>query len=138
MAESALQDIEFSFAGKDWVVRPEFKTIVSIEAALGQASRSLGLKLLRYEASVTEVAAVVFLVLRDKKGAPGRDEVGEIIMADGYEDLLAPLGNLLLRAIRGSKEHEKEAKAQRDREAQAQRDADPNPPQAQQAAQTDT
>ena len=111
MAESALQEIELNFAGQVWRLRPEFQTLIAIEAALNQPSRTLGLKLLRYEAGVAEIAATVFLLLRDKKGAPTREEVGQAIMEDGYDDLMVPLGTYLTRAIRGSKEHEKEALA---------------------------
>lgn len=113
MTESALQDIELQFAGKDWQIRPEFQTLVAIEGALGQPSRTLGLKCLRLEAGVAEVGAIVFLILRGKKDAPDREAVGTAIMADGYDDLLVPIGTYLLRAIRGSKEHEKEALAKK-------------------------
>lgn len=126
MAESALQDIELDFAGKTWTLRPEFRTLVAIEAALEQPSRALGLKFLRMEASVGEIAATIFMLLRDRKDAPTRDEIGEAIMADGYDDVLMPIGTYLTRAIRGSKEHEKEALAKREKEAAA-KSADENP-----------
>ena len=121
MADTALQEITFSFAGKEWTVRPEFKKIVAIEGALEQPSRALGLKCLRSEASVGEVAVILFLMLQDEKDAPSRDKVGETIMEDGYDSLLSPIGQYLLRAIRGNKVHEKEAAAK-------QREPDPSNP----------
>lgn len=113
MTESALQEIEFSFAGKSWRLRPEFKTLILIEATLGQAARPLGLKVINGEASITEIAGVLFCLLRDQKNGPSREEIGEAIMEEGYWDLNVPIGQYLLRAIRGSREHEKEALAKR-------------------------
>lgn len=110
MAESAKQEIEFSFGGKAYKVRPTFDVIISIEAAIGLPAQALGLKMLRTEASLTEIAAILFHVLKGQAGAPTTpNAVGEIMMEDGYGDLLLPLGLFLTRALRGNREHMKEA-----------------------------
>ena len=110
MAEHPRQEIELSFGGKTYRVRPTFEVVVGIEAELNQSSRVVGMKLLRAEASLAEITVILWNALKGKKGAPDtRQEVGEVIMEDGYRDLLVPLGNFLLRAQRGNKEHEKEA-----------------------------
>lgn len=118
---AALLDIELPFAGKTWTLRPAFKTVIQIEATLNQASRPLGLKFLNYEASLGEIAAVLFVVLNGQDGAPNREQVGEALMADGYDHLMVPLGQFLIRAIRGNAVHAKEAAAKA---------AGGNPPQA--------
>lgn len=113
MADNPRQEIEFPFGGKVYRIRPTFEIIVTIEAELNQASRTVGMKLLRAEAGLAEIAVVVWNVLKDQKAAPTRAEIGEAIMNDGYIDLLIPLGQFLMRAQRGHKEHEKEAASQK-------------------------
>lgn len=121
MAESAKQEIEFAFGGKAFKVRPTFDVIISIEAATGQPAQALGVKILRTEASLTEIAAALFHVLRGQVGAPPTpNAVGETMMEDGYGDLMLPLGLFLTRALRGNREHMKEA---------AQGGAEADPPQ---------
>jgi hypothetical protein len=112
MAENARQEIELSFGGSAYKIRPDFETITAVELATDQASRTLGMKILRGEASVTELTAVVFTLVRGRFGAPrSAAEVGNIIVDDGYLSLIEPLGSLLTRAQRGNKEHEKEVSA---------------------------
>jgi hypothetical protein len=118
MADSALQEIELSFAGKAYKIRPDFRTIVGIESATGQPSRTLGLKFLAFEASVTEIVAALVVVLATVKDAPKRDDIGDLVMEFGYADLMIPLGELLLRAQKGHKEHEREAAEQAKRKAE--------------------
>jgi len=121
MAESARQEIELTVGGKTFSVRPDFVTISNIEAATQQPARTLGLQAYAAgvpqsarggfpEISMTNLVLVIFWMLRGKKDAPATVEaVGEIIMEEGYGDLLMPVGNFLTRAQRGNKEHEKEA-----------------------------
>lgn len=118
--ESARQEIELEFGGVTYQVRPEFKTIIRVEATLNQPSRQLGLKCLNYEASVGEIAAIVFAVLQDQPNPPDKERIGDVIVEDGYDDLMIPLGTYLLRAVKGNKVHEKEAAAKK---------AGENPPQ---------
>lgn len=132
MVENARQEIELEFGGKKFSVRPDFQTISNIEVATDQPARTLGLKALASslpmsqrsgvaEISMTELAVVVFWMLKGKKGAPeSTQSVGETMMEEGYGSLLMPVGEFLVRAQRGNKEHEKEA---------AQAAAPPDPPQ---------
>lgn len=113
MAEHPRQEIEFVFGGQTYRVRPTFQIVIGMEAELNQSSRVVGMKLLNAEASVAEIAVVVWHMIKDQKGAPKtRSDVGEIIMDDGYASLIKepfPLAMFLLRAQKGNKEHEKEA-----------------------------
>lgn len=108
---AALLDIELQFAGQSWKLRPSFKKIISVEATLNQPSRQLGLKCLNYEASVSEIAALLYVILNDQAGAPDREKIGDVLMEDGYDQVMVPLGQFLCRAIRGNKIHEREAAA---------------------------
>jgi hypothetical protein len=128
MAENPRQETELSFGGKTYSVRPTFQIITSIEAALNQPARFLGMKCFvvgkamgeRYgaeqEISMGELAVIVFWMLRDQfladKAMPQTPAaVGEIMMEDGYGQLLMPVGEILTRAQKGNREHAKEAAA---------------------------
>lgn len=126
MAENPRQEITLSLGGKDFAVRPTFEVIAGIEAALDQPARTVGMKALASgmtlgerqargagaEISMSEMAVVLFHMVKGKKDAPANPtEVGNILMEDGYGDLLLPVGQFLTRAQRGNKEHEKEAAA---------------------------
>jgi hypothetical protein len=131
MAETPRQEIELELGGKTYTVRPDFRTISAIEAATEQAARALGLKCLAAsmpvdsrrgtpEVSMTELAQAIFWMLKDKKNAPATPmDVGDLLMEEGYGKLLMPVGEFLIRAQRGNKEHQKEA---------AQAAAQANPP----------
>jgi hypothetical protein len=107
----ALQEIELKFADKTYSIRPDFQTIVAVEAGLGQSSRVLGMKCLNYDISVSEIAAMLVIILKDKPDAPKRDQIGDLVMEYGFNDLLLPLGMFLTRAQKGHREHVKEAQA---------------------------
>lgn len=124
-SENARQEIELSLGGKVYSVRPDFATISGIEGVADQPARTLGMKAMAgaiplnqrpanvAEISLTELALVVFLMLKGKKGAPeSATDVGNLLMEEGYGHLLMPVGQFLVRAQRGNKEHEKEAAAQ--------------------------
>lgn len=107
--ETVRQEIEITFDGKTYKVRPEFALIGQIEATLDQASQPLGMKFLQIKVSVLEVATVMQAILEHQGDKRTFEQVGQTLMDDGYEGLLLPIGQLLTRAMRGNKEHEKEA-----------------------------
>lgn len=121
MAETARQEIPLTFGGKPYRVRPTFQNIVNLEGALNQSARSVGMKAfasgtpsaergLQPEIALTELAVALFWILQGQEGAPKSVEaVGEILMEEGYTDLLLPVGQYLTRAQRGHKQHEKES-----------------------------
>lgn len=108
MADSALQEIELPFGAVVYRIRPKWRKLIEVEATLQQPSRQLGLKFLRWEASVTETLAVLWVLLKDEKNPPDRETMGDTLIDQGYEDLMLPIGNFLTRAIRGNAIHEKE------------------------------
>lgn len=145
MTDTARQEVELTFGGKTFRVRPDFETVTNIEDTLGgQACRALGLKCwaatlsqatrtargLTSEITLKECAAIVYMMLRDKPGGPKSiQEVGETIMEYGMDDMLIPLSDFLIRAKIGHKEHEREAELQlekKKREA-GEDDAKPDP-----------
>jgi len=120
--ESARQEVEIKLNGSTFSVRPTFEIIANIEAATDQPARMLGMRALlagvkvaerppnASEIKMSELATAIFWMLRGKKGAPESPQaVGDILMEDGYLQLLDPVGMFLVRAQRGNKEHEKEA-----------------------------
>ncbi len=120
MTGKAHLDIEIPFGGKTYSVKPDFATICAIEGALNQPSRTLGMKAYvtgmplqqrngATEISLMEIATIVALILKDKGVSSTPTAVGEALMEDGYGQLLVPIGDYLMRAQRGHKEHEKEA-----------------------------
>lgn len=123
MSENARQEIALQFGDKQFLVRPTFEVIATIESALNQSARSVGLKALaagmtaadrgaQPEISLTELAMVIYWMLRGQQGAPeNASQAGDIMMDYGYGDLLLPVGQFLTRAQRGHREHVKEAEA---------------------------
>lgn len=122
--ESARQEIELKLNGSTFRVRPNFETLANIELATDQSARALGMKALAagipvsqrmpglQEIKLSEMALAIFHMVRGQKGAPESPAaVGELLMEDGYGELLNPVGLFLVRAQRGNKEHEKEAAA---------------------------
>lgn len=109
VTDTALQEIELKFDGKLYRVRPTFKVLIGIEAATVQPSRDLGLKIWNGNAALIEIATVLQILLREKGEDRSVEEIGEILMDDGFLGLTDPLGRFLTRAQRGHKEHEREA-----------------------------
>jgi hypothetical protein len=108
--ESARQEIEFTFMGKPWKVRPTFDVISSVEKATGESAMTLGRKLINYEMPLTTIAVVLYSILRPL-GGPKIDEIGAAIVEDGYQELTEPVATLLVRALKGNAAHMREAAA---------------------------
>lgn len=132
MAENPRQEIELSLGGQTYAVRPAFEVIAGIEADLNQSARAVGMKAWSAglsaeqravrnagpEISLTEMAVVLFWMVKGQKGAPPSPiAMGAILMEEGYGDLLLPVGQFLTRAQRGNKIHEQEAAEAAAREA---------------------
>ncbi len=113
-----LQEVEFEIAGKKYSCRPTFKTLVTIENALGQPCRTLGIKCFTFavpldrrgpnaqEISLSELSSIIFQMVKDTEGAPESvAEVGDALMEDGYSHLIGPVGEFLTRAQQGNAEH---------------------------------
>lgn len=126
MPENPRQEIELSLGGQTYRVRPTFEVIAGIEADLNQPARAVGMKAWWAgltpaqraardnvggpEISLTEMAVVVFWMVKGQTGAPASPvAMGALLMEDGYGELLLPVGQFLTRAQRGNKIHEKEA-----------------------------
>jgi hypothetical protein len=127
--DSPLQETEIELGGKTYHVRPTFKVITSIEASLNQPVRTLGFKCWVYaqafndrgpnavEISVTEMAAILFQMVREQEDAPkSAMEVGELLMEEGYGQHCMVVGDFLLRAQKGNREHQKDAERRAKRE----------------------
>lgn len=148
MTDTPRQEVDLTLDGKTYSIRPNFKTLVAIEAAANQPARTLGIKALvvsvplgqrngAEEISIAELATVIFCMVRGEKGAPDSAEaVGELLVENGYRDLLEPVGLFLVRAQKGNKEYVKEAievakKAAEEAEKQGgAQDTPPDPPNA--------
>lgn len=109
MSDNPLQEIELPFDGAVYRVRPTFRILVSIEAATVQASRDLGLKIWNGNAALIEVVTVIQVILREKGVERTIEDIGEVIMRDGFIGVCDPLGRFLTMAQRGHKEHQREA-----------------------------
>lgn len=142
MAENPRQEIELPFDGKTFRVRPNFETITSVEVALGEPARVVGRKCLSAgmsaverarmnagpEVGVSEFAIALYWILRSQKDAPATIlDVGNVLVEDGYGNLLLPVGQFLVRAQRGNKEHEKEAAEEALKAKEAGQAGDKNP-----------
>lgn len=123
MSDSPRQEIKFTFGGRAFSVRPTFAVLSAIEASLAQPSRQLGVKVLRLEVSIMEMAAIMAGLLSEQPNPPDAKACGEIITEDGYDDLIAPVGDFLTRALKGNKHHEREA-AREAAEAAARKDGE--------------
>lgn len=128
MSDNPLQEVAIAFGGKTYRVRPTFEVLVNIEAATGQACRALGLKVWNGEAGVSEMAAIVNVILRSQGDTRTLGETGEQMMEEGFLHLIDPLGSFLTRAQRGHKAHEEEARkaAEKGEEAGAAPAEDPS------------
>lgn len=108
---NVIEETEVSFGGKAYRVRPTFRVISRVESETDQAARVLGSKMFSLQISVTEMAAVMSALLRDH-GGPTAQQAGEIIVNDGYEELVLPVGTMLAHVLRGHKRHMEEAARQ--------------------------
>lgn len=133
MAADPRQEVEFSLNGKTFRARPTFQILTSIEAALNQPARALGIKALMagvalndpnrapgiQEISLAEMAVVLFWMAKDQPDAPkSPSDMGDILMDEGYIQHCLSVGDFLMRANRGNKHHLKEV------QRQAQKDPD--------------
>ena len=84
--ESVKQEIEFTFGGRVWSVRPEFQVIAAVEKATGEPSLILARKIYALEIPLVTLSLIIFSILRSQ-GGPNLEEVGKTLMADGYEQL---------------------------------------------------
>ena len=122
LKENAKQELEVTLGGKMFTVRPDFTVLTNIEAATNQSARILGMRCLTAalpvadrspalpEISVSELALIMFCMLKGKPDAPKTSvEVGNTLVEDGYGQHLQSVGLFLVRGFRGNKEHEKEA-----------------------------
>lgn len=116
MADNALQEVIFPFAGKIFRVRPTYKILARIEAVTGVPVRTLGFRCYSagvpiasrtvQEISLGEVSTIMTIILDGRDGAPDPETIGDTLVDDGYLELLNPLGNFLIRAQTGNKEYE--------------------------------
>lgn len=113
MTEGARQEVDFTLGGKTYEVRPTFALICAIERQLGESSVVIGRRVVFAQASVDDMAKVLGVIIRsaDPKG-PTNDQVGEMLMEEGLQNLIEPLGNFLTRSLRGNADYAKEAAAQ--------------------------
>lgn len=130
MAEDPRQELEFVLGGKTFRARPSWEVLAAIEGSTNSPARTIGMKALASlqraadrvtpEISLTEMAATLAALLRGQPGAPEPNKIGEMLVEDGYSQLLLPVGLFLTRAYKGNKEHEKDAAetARRAREAE--------------------
>lgn len=139
------QEVEINLAGRIFRSRPTFKLLTQIETATGgQPARALGLRAMLMgmpiaerppgiqEISLGEMAVVIFWMVRDQKDAPKTiDEVGEILMDEGYGQHCLDVGQFLMRGQRGNKEYlkdlERQAKEDAAKKAAAVRPTDDSP-----------
>lgn len=126
MANAARLEVEFSFDGKDYSVRPTFELISSIESVTGMGCTALAERFWATDpsqyASLTITSQVLYAILRreDKSITPA--VISQVLLDDGCGPLFQPLGEFCARALRGHKEHIRIAE-QQEREAQAAREA---------------
>jgi hypothetical protein len=128
LSENPRQEVEIKFGGRTYLVRPTYRVLTGIETALQQPVRTLGLKCLVYgitinqrngaqEISLTEMAVILQHMLRGQDKAPqDLDEIGDILMDEGYGPLCSVVSDFLMRAQRGNIEHMKELKRKAEQE----------------------
>lgn len=105
------QELTIVLGEKTYVVRASFKTIVAVERVTGIAAGQFGMRVGKFEATVVEMAfAISALIGATEKKGPTADEVGEALFPDGgFAALREPLADFLIGAVRGNKDHVKEA-----------------------------
>lgn len=110
MADDPRQEVEFTLGGKAYRVRPTFSVLVGVESALDQSCIALGIKIGQGRASVTEIATILAQMVKPEKG-PGVSEIGDLLVEEGVRQFYDPLTDFLLRALKGNREHLKEAQS---------------------------
>lgn len=107
MANKSRGEVTITIGGKTLTARPTFQAIASIEGALGVGAFALGQKCVQGQMGVAEMATVLHHGIRavHKRGeVPNVSDLGEMLMEEGMEDFIAPVGDFLLRAFSGTKE----------------------------------
>lgn len=147
MADHPLQEVEFPIAGKTWRARPVYSVLARVEYMMGAPCRELGARAYASalpmaqrngvkELGIAETVNVLCAIFSGVPNFPGPEALGDTFLDEGgYLDLMSPLGDFLVRAIRGNKEYEKDVReraAEAERKAkdggQAEGDAEANPP----------
>jgi len=99
-----MQEVHLSLAGRSWTLRPTFRLIAAVEQATDRGCYALGLRIASGEAKLSEIAAALHAALRaTAPDAPRLDEIGAALLEEGAAGVLAPLGDLLLRAFVGGR-----------------------------------
>lgn len=133
MANAARLEVDFTFDGKDYAVRPTFEIISSIEQVTGKSCTALAKKFWADEpenyASLTETSQVMYQVLRGADKDITAARIAGVFMTDGYVQHFTPLYLFCSRALRGHKEHQRMAEEQgKRREREAANGGAENPP----------
>jgi hypothetical protein len=108
VANAARLEVDLTFRGRKYPIRPTFAIIAGIEAATGQSCISLARKCLGADKpSLSEMAAIILQMVP----LPGLslESVGDTLVDEGMSDLWLPVGDILSRAVKGNADHMRHA-----------------------------
>ena len=107
MADNALQEVEIPFNGRVFRVRPEYLILARIEAVTGTPLRELAKRAIiglygpfdprrpaGNELGLGEIALILGIILEGQKDAPKPEEIGPVLVQDGYADLMTQMTKL--------------------------------------------
>lgn len=102
MANKTRGEVDFVLDGETFAVRPSFKVVSEIEAAIGGILPFLN-RIQRNDYRITEIIAIMQICLRGQPDAPKFKEVPDLVMSaeEGPISFIGPIAELLTNAITG-------------------------------------
>jgi hypothetical protein len=99
MANPLRKEVEFELDGRSYIVRPTFRKMSEIETRFGPGIPLLN-RMAACNLSVTEIATLVSVMIRDQPGAPTQKELNDIVFDAGALSLLGPIGEFINNGLK--------------------------------------
>ncbi len=99
MANPARKEVELTLGDSTFIVRPTFKKMSEIEARFGPGIPLLN-RMAACNMSVTEIATLLNVMIRDEPGAPKQKDLNEIVFDAGALSLLGPIGEFINNGLK--------------------------------------
>lgn len=97
-------EIEITLGGKQYVLRPTFEAFCEIEAELGDKLLPLVRRFYTGSVGLRDVATVIYHGMKAAGSKVTLNEVGEMLVDDGINDFLGPVGMFLGTPLKANDE----------------------------------
>lgn len=111
MPNEARNEVSVTLMDTVYHTRPTFNAVARIEGALGEGVVSLGQKAFTQQLPVSSMAVILHHMAATDSGhkPPSIKDIGEFLVDEGIDDVVAPMAEFLLNSFRGTKRVRKAA-----------------------------